>query len=67
MTLQLHRPDGEGGLEPRPDRPRTGATSSSRRAGDRRLEGERLPSLKNPEMNPTSRFMSVLFWLGSGC
>ena len=66
MSLQLHRPDGKGAVEPRPvvdpqwrrqlQSPRWGAA----------LEGERLPSLKNPEMNPTSRFMSVLFWLGLG-
>ena len=30
------------------------------------LEGDRLPRLGNPEMNPTSRFRSVLFWLGLG-
>jgi hypothetical protein len=64
MSLQLHRPDGRGGLEPRrlPDRnwrthlqsPRWGAA----------LRGRRLPDLKNPEMNPTSTGMAVLFWLG---
>jgi hypothetical protein len=26
--------------------------------------GGQLPALKNPEMNPTSTVMSVLFWLG---
>jgi hypothetical protein len=66
MTLQLHRPDGEGGLEPRavvePDwreqlrSPRWGSA----------LDAGRLPDLKNPEMNPTSRFRSVLFWLSLG-
>ena len=63
MTLKLHRPDGEGGLEPRPvvepdwrtqlRSPRWGAS----------LERDRLPDLNNPEMNPTSRTRSVLFWL----
>jgi hypothetical protein len=66
MTLQLHKPDGEGGLEPRavvePDwrgqlqSPRWGTALGRRR----------LPDLKNPEMNPTSRLSSVLFWLGLG-
>ncbi len=66
MTLQLHRPDGEGGLEPRPvtdqdwhnqlESPRWGAG----------LRRKQLPDLKNPEMNPTSRFRSVLFWLSLG-
>jgi len=64
MTLKLHQPDGEGGLEEHqladPDwrrqlqSPRWGSS----------LHRQRLPNLKNPEMNPTSRFMSVLFWLG---
>ena len=63
MSLQLHRPDGEGGLEPRPvtdqdwqhqlRSPRWGTT----------LRRNRLPELKNPEMEPTSRLRSVLFWL----
>jgi hypothetical protein len=66
MTLKLHRPDGEGGLEPRPvvepdwrvqlESPRWGAG----------LGRGRLPELQNPEMNPTSRFRSVLVWLGLG-
>ena len=30
------------------------------------LRGDRLPKLGNPEMNPTTRFQSVLFWLGLG-
>jgi hypothetical protein len=66
MSLQLHRPDGEGGLEPRPvtpadwqDQLRSPRWGTSRRRG-------RLPELQNPEMNPTSRFRSVLFWLALG-
>jgi hypothetical protein len=64
MTLQLHRPDGKGGLEPNPvtevdyrrqlRSPRWGAS----------LPGRRLPALKNPEMNPTSVGRSALLWLG---
>ena len=60
MTLQLHRPDGEGGLEPRPvdepdwrdqlRSPRWGAAARGRPAARR---------CKNPEMNPTSRLRSV--------
>ena len=66
MTLKLHKPDGDGGLEPRnvvdPDwrgqlrSPRWGTA----------LGHGRLPDLNNPEMNPTSRLSSVLFWLGLG-
>jgi hypothetical protein len=64
MSLQLHRPDGRGGLEadgtPAPDyrdqlrNPRWGAA----------LKRDRLPSLANPEMRPTGVLRSVLFWLG---
>jgi hypothetical protein len=64
MTLQLHRPDGKGGLEPNPvtevdyrrqlRSPRWGAS----------LPGRRLPALKNPEMDPTSGARSVLLWAG---
>ena len=65
MTLQLHRPDGEGGLEPIPPAEDWRDQLQSPRWGVA-LEGERLPTLKNPEMNPTSRFQSVVFWLGLG-
>lgn len=66
MTLKLHKPDGEGGLEPRPPAQDDWREQlrSPRWGSD--LSGDRLPTLKNPEMNPTSRFMSVLFWLGLG-
>jgi hypothetical protein len=66
MSLQLHRPDGKGGLEVRPGRdedyretlrsPRWGAA----------LKGGRLPGLANPEMNPTSTARAVAFWLVLG-
>jgi hypothetical protein len=64
MTLQLHRPDGQGGLEPAPvtevdyrrqlRSPRWGAA----------LPGGRLPRLGNTEMNPTSVARSVMLWAG---
>ncbi len=63
MSLQLHRPDGQGGIEPdgrpAPDyrtqlrNPRWGAA----------LKRDQLPSLTNPEMRPTGLLRSVLFWL----
>jgi len=63
MSLQLHRPDGKGGVEPRPvedanwhnqlESPRWGSA----------LPGGKLPALKNPEMNPTSITRSVVFWV----
>jgi len=62
MTLQHHRPDGTGGLEPRPvieenwrrqlRSPRWGAA----------LRGGRMPGLKNPEMSPTRTGISLAFW-----
>ena len=64
MSLQLHRPDGKGGLEPRPApesdyrkelrSPRWGAA----------LRGGKLPRLGNAEMRPTPVILSVLFWAG---
>lgn len=66
MSLQLHRPDGEGGLEPRPPVEgdwRDQLRSARWGAGLRR---KRLPELRNPEMNPTPAPTSVLFWLGLG-
>jgi hypothetical protein len=66
MTLKLHRPDGGGGLEPRPVvEPDWRDQLRSPRWGSG-LKRSRLPDLKNPEMNPTSRLRSVLFWLGLG-
>jgi hypothetical protein len=63
MSLQLHRPDERGVLQPEPGpapdyreqlrSPRWGAA----------LKGERLPALRNPEMRPTSRVIAVLFWV----
>lgn len=66
MTLQLHRPDGDGGLEPRPVTPadwRDQLRSPRWGKGQRR---NRLPELANAEMEPTSRLRSLLFWLALG-
>ncbi len=66
MSLQLHQPDGRGGMEPRPvGEPNWRRQLQSRRWGMNRRDG-RLPELKNPEMNPTSTPMAVLFWVGLG-
>jgi hypothetical protein len=64
MSLQLHRPDGEGGLEPTPAADADWRTQLQSPRWGTSLEGDRLPALQNPEMNPTSRFRSVLFWFG---
>lgn len=59
MTLQLHRPDGHGGLEPQTETPKDWRDQ---------LDSPRwnLPPLKNPEMNPTRTAAAILFWLGLG-
>jgi hypothetical protein len=66
MSLQLHRPDGRGGLEPRQvNETNWRGKLLSQRWGMGRRDG-RLPELKNPEMNPTSTGLAILFWLGLG-
>ena len=62
MSLQLHRPDGKGGLEPRPSSDRAWRSQLQSPRWGASLSGGRLPRLKNPEMNPTNRFLAVLFW-----
>jgi hypothetical protein len=63
MSLQLHGPDGRGGLEPRPPEPNWRGLLRSPRWGSSR-RGGKLPELTNPEMNPTSTGMAVVFWIG---
>jgi hypothetical protein len=62
MTLQLHRPDGEGGLEPRPVTEQDWRRQLRSSRWGRGLRGGRLPALKNTEMEPTSAARSLLFW-----
>jgi len=63
MSLQLHRPDGRGGIERRTVRDDAWRkTLRSPRWGSARKGGQ-LPELKNPEMNPTSTARSILFWV----
>jgi hypothetical protein len=63
MTLQLHRPDGKGGLEVRTvtDRNWRNQLRSSRWGAS--LKGGKLPELSNREMNPTSTGAAALFWV----
>ncbi|MFZ5853162.1 MAG: hypothetical protein ACOYXS_01505 [Chloroflexota bacterium] len=64
MSLQLYRPDGRGGLEPRPVIEQDWRRQlRSPRWGMARRTG-RLPALANPEMNPTSGLRSAAFWVG---
>lgn len=62
MTLQLHRPDGKGGIEARPVvDPNWRRQLRSTRWG-KALSGGELPGLRNPEMNPTRTWVSIVFW-----
>ncbi len=57
MTLQLHRPDGQGGLQQGRERPAT--------VGEElRSPRWRAAPLRNTEMNPTTTPISILFWVG---
>ena len=66
MTLQLHRPDGQGGLEPRTVRDQNWRNQLRSRRWGSRLRGNTLPDLQSTEMNPTSTLRSVLFWVALG-
>jgi hypothetical protein len=64
MSLQLHRPDGKGGLEVRTGEDqewRSGLRSTRWGAS---LKGGKLPAMKNTEMNPASTARSVALWVG---
>jgi hypothetical protein len=60
MTLQLHRPDGTGGLVPTPPAGRSRAEDW--RKGLRSYRWRAAP-LRNSEMNPTSTLAAVTFWV----
>jgi hypothetical protein len=62
MTVQLHRPDGKGGIEVRATREADWRTQLRSPRWGRSLKRGRLPNLANPEMNPTSTLRAVLFW-----
>ena len=64
MSLQLHRPDGEGGLEPRPSRARLAGPAPLAALGHAAFAGSRLPDLKNPRDEPDVAFIAILFWVG---
>jgi hypothetical protein len=64
MTLQLHRPDGQGGLEKREVTRDDWRTQLRSARWGSALKGGRLPRLANAEMNPTSRTRSVVMWAG---
>ncbi len=64
MSLELHRPDGQGGLERRQVEDQNWHRQLRSVRWGRSLPGNRLPPLRNVEMNPTSSAMSVAFWVG---
>jgi hypothetical protein len=59
MTLQLHRPDGTGGLVPTPPPGRSRAEDWRKGLRSKRW---RAGALRNPEMSPTSTAAAVAFW-----
>jgi hypothetical protein len=63
MTLQLHRPDGKGGLEPTPVPPDYRTQLRSPRWG-RALGKGQMPRMSNPDMRPTNVLISMGFWAG---
>jgi hypothetical protein len=63
MSLQLHRPDGKGGLEQRTAQPEDWRTQLQSPRWGSALRNGKLPRMVNPEMNPTSTLRSILFWL----
>ena len=66
MTLQLHEPDGKGGIQPRAvSEPNWRRTLRAPRWGASRRDHQ-VPLMKNPEMNPTSTWLAVAFWVGLG-
>ena len=56
MTLQLHRPDAGGALQP-------GAETDKDWREGLHARRWRVALLRNSEMNPTSTLRSILFWV----
>jgi hypothetical protein len=66
MTLQLHKPDGEGGLEARPATDQEWRSQLRSTRWGASLRKDSLPKLGNPEMDPTPSWISIGFWVGLG-
>jgi hypothetical protein len=63
MSLQLHQPDGRGGVEPRTTTERDWRRQLRSPRWGSGLRGRKVARLSNPEMNPTRTGVSVAFWL----
>jgi hypothetical protein len=63
MSLQLHRPDGKGGLEGRTAVDEDHRSSLRSPRWGAAMKGGKLPELRNTEMNPTSTGRAVAFWV----
>jgi hypothetical protein len=66
MSLQLHRPDGKGGLEVRPVTDQNWRNQLRSTRWGAALPGGKLPEMANSEMNPTSTARAVAFWVVLG-
>jgi hypothetical protein len=66
LSLQLHRPDGKGGLEVRTAKTADHRPTLRSARWGAALKGGELPELRNPEMNPTSTARAVAFWVVLG-
>jgi hypothetical protein len=66
MSLQLHRPDGKGGLEVRTTTDQNWRNQLRSTRWGAALKGGKLPELANTEMNPTSTGRAVAFWVVLG-
>jgi hypothetical protein len=64
MSLQLHRPDGKGGLEVRTVTDENWRNQLRSPRWGAALKGGKLPEFANTEMNPTSTIRSIALWVG---
>jgi len=62
MSLELHRPDGKGGIESRPSDVRDWRSQLRSPRWGSGLRRGRLRRFDNPEMNPTPTALSIVFW-----
>ncbi|MFI5227350.1 MAG: hypothetical protein ACHQ3P_11825 [Candidatus Limnocylindrales bacterium] len=62
MSLELHRPDGKGGIESRPPEVRDWRSQLRSPRWGSGLRRGRLRRFDNPEMNPTPTALSIVFW-----